>query len=232
MISRREYTDKGRNSEDSSPISKASTALTKRTPARALSIAQRVPLPPSPAVLASQIDAQTSSMRTSISEYISASPIPGTLDAVRSNLSTVTSIELLALFVEAVGLRGEVLPLRYLTTIPAIPAIGTNELSIKIPNFFALLTMAFWGPVGLWVITSIALPLIGAYFINLKGEGYDALSFNATKALIAWVVYVRNGMKVESKAVVEQGVPGGSTGMFIGAGIGGLAALYEAVLKR
>ncbi len=92
--------------------------------------------------------------------------------------------------------------------------------------------MAFWGPVGLWVITSIALPLIGAYFINLKGEGYDALSFNATKALIAWVVYVRNGVKSESKAVVQQGVPGGSTGMFIGAGVGGLAALYEAVLKR
>lgn len=205
--------------------------LTKRTPARALSIAQRVPLPPSPAALASQIDAQTSSMRTSISEYISTSRLPGTLDTVRSNLSTVTSIELLTLFVEAAGLQVEVLPLRYLTTLPAIPAIGMNELSIKIPDLFALLTMAFWGPVGLWVITSIALPLIGAYLINLKGEGYDAMSFNATKALIAWIVYVRNGVKGESQAVVQKGVPGGSTGMFIGAGMGGLAALYDAVLK-
>jgi len=219
-------------SDDSSPISKPFTALTKRTPARALSMASRVPLPPSPAVLANKIDAQTSSMRTSISDYISTSRLPGTLDTVRANLSTVTSIELLTLFVEVAGLRREVLPLRYLTTLPAIPAIGTNELSIKIPDLFALLTTAFWGPVGLWLITSVALPLIGAYFINLKGEGYDAVSFNATKALIAWIVYVRNGVRGESKAVVEKGVPGGSTGMFIGAGVGGLAALYDAVLKR
>lgn len=126
------------------------------------------------------------------------------------------------------------LPLRYLTTLPAVPALGlTTEFAIKIPDLFALLTLAFWGPVGLWFLTSIALPLLGGWFINLKGEGgYDAVSFNAVKALVSWVVYVRNGVSGPSKAVVEKGVPGGSAGMLIGAGIGGLAGLYEAVLRR
>jgi len=114
-----------------------------------------------------------------------------------------------------------------------VPALGIGEYAIKIPDLFALVTMAFWGPVGLWVITSIALPLLGGWFINLKGEGgYDAVSFNAVKALAAWIVYVRGGVGGESMGVVEKGVPGGSVGMLVGAGIGGLAGLYEAVLKK
>ena len=139
----------------------------------------------------------------------------------------------MALVIEAWGLRAQVLPLRYLTTLPAVPAIGTPELAIKIPDLFALLTMAFWGPVGLWLITSIALPLMGAWFINLKGEGgYDSVSFNAVKALTAWIVYVRGGVGGDSTRVVEQGVPGGSAGLLVGAGVGGLAGLYEAVLRK
>ena len=125
------------------------------------------------------------------------------------------------------------LPLRYLTTLPAVPAIGTPEIAIKIPDLFALLTMAFWGPVGLWVITSIALPLLGAWFINLKGEGgFDAVSFNVVKALTTWIVYVRGGVGGDSTHVVEKGVPGGSVGLLVGAGVGGLAGVYEAVLKK
>lgn len=145
----------------------------------------------------------------------------------------MTSIELLTLLIEAWGLRAQVLPLRYLTTLPAVPAIGTSEIAIKIPDLFALLTMAFWGPVGLWLITSIALPLIGAWVFNLRGEGgYDAVSFNAVKALVSWIVFVRGGVGGESRAVVEKGVPGGSVGMLVGAAVGGLAGLYEAVLRK
>lgn len=93
--------------------------------------------------------------------------------------------------------------------------------------------MAFWGPVGLWVITSVVLPLLGGWFVNLKGEGgYDAVSFNTVKAVAAWVVYVRGGGPVESRRVVESGVPGGSVGMLVGAGVGTLAGVYEAVLRR
>ncbi len=209
------------------------TALATRTPTRALALARSVPLPVSPFVLANQIETHTSSLSTSLTTYINASRLPGALENLRASLSTVTSIELLILFIEAWGLRAQVLPLRYLTTLPAVPALGIGEYAIKIPDLFALVTMAFWGPVGLWVITSIALPLLGGWFINLKGEGgYDAVSFNAVKALAAWIVYVRGGVGGESMGVVEKGVPGGSVGMLVGAGIGGLAGLYEAVLKK
>lgn len=148
-------------------------------------------------------------------------------------MSTVTGIELLTLFVEAWGLRYEVLPLRYLTTVPAVPALGmTSDIAVKVPDFFALLTMAFWGPFGLWLCTSVVLPLLGGWFINLKGNGgYDAVSFNAVKAITAWVIYVRGGGPSASTQIVEKGVPGGSVGMLVGAGVGTLAGIYEAVLR-
>ncbi len=152
---------------------------------------------------------------------------------MRAFLSTVTGIELLTLAVELYGLNSEILPWHYLTTFPAVPALGTSEFAIKAPDFFALLTTAFWGPFGLWLATSIFLPLLGGWFINLKGEGgYDAVSFNAVKAITAWVVYVRGGGPSASTRVVERGVPGGSVGMLVGAGAGTLAGIYEAVLRK
>lgn len=115
-----------------------------------------------------------------------------------------------------------------------MPAFGTGELAIKIPDLFALLTLGFWGPVSLWVLTSVILPLVGAWFVNLTegGKLYDPLSFNVVKGLVAWVVYVKGGVGGESTVLVEQSVPGGSQGLLVGAGIGILASLYEAVLKR
>ena len=101
--------------------------------------------------------------------------------------------------------------------------------------------MAFWGPVGLWVGTSILVPLVGAWLVNFqrRGEGereegkrYDALSFGVVKAIVAWVVYVREGVQAESVGVVSRGVPGGAAGLLVGAAVGGGAAVWEAVLRR
>ncbi|KAL9125729.1 MAG: hypothetical protein Q9217_005111 [Psora testacea] len=209
------------------------TAITQRTPAKALSLARHVPLPPSPAVIANQIDAQTSSMRNSMTKYIHTSGLPQYATSARRGLSNVTSIELLIIFIEAWGLRTEVLPLRYLATTPAIPALGLNAIHVKAPDLFALLTAAFWGPVGLWSLTSIFLPLIGGWFINLKGDGgYDSVSFNVVKALAAWTAYARRGVSGDSARTVERAIPGGCTGLLVGAFIGGLAGLYEAVLRK
>ena len=152
------------------------------------------------------------------------------------------SITLCILLLEAWFLRAEILPLRYLTTIPAIPALGvTWETAIKIPDLFALLTGAFWGPFGLWVLTSVGLPAAGGWFVNLtRGEGrkqgqgvdVDAVSFNVVKAVVAWVVYVNGGVGGESTGMVERGVPGGARGLIVGAVVGGVAGLYEAVLRK
>lgn len=208
--------------------------LASRTPQTALSFSRSIPLPPSPAVLADRIETQTTGLSNSVSSYVLSTRLPSALHSVRATLSSVIGIELLALFIEAWGLRSQVLPLRYLTTLPAAPALGTGELAIKIPDLFAILTIGFWGPVGLWALTSVLLPLVGAWFINLTegARSYDPVSFNVVKALVAWVVYVRNGVGGESRIVVERGVPGGAQGLLAGAGIGLLASLYEAVLRK
>lgn len=100
---------------------------------------------------------------------------------------------------------------------------------------------------ALWTLTSIVLPLAAAWFVNLtEGAGsgarggrttptvtkYDPLSFNVAKALVAWIVYVRGGISGQSREVVQRGVPGGAQGLLVAAGIGGLACLYEAVLRK
>lgn len=42
------------------------------------------------------------------------------------------------------------MPLKYLTTIPPIPAIGIiHETALRFPDLFALLTSDFGGAVGL-----------------------------------------------------------------------------------
>lgn len=217
------------HSSDSESLSRPS-----RTPRTTSSFTHTIPLPPSPSLLADRIESQTLNLRSSVSTYIASSPLPSTLQSLRTTLSSVNSIELLALSIEAWGLRSQVLPLRYLGTIPAVPAIGTGELAIKIPDLFAALTFKFWGPVGLWVLTSIALPLLAAWFVNLTegGKRYDPLSFNVAKGLLAWVVYIKGGVSGESRHVVQRGVPGGAQGLLVAAGVGGLASFYEAVLRK
>lgn len=205
----------------------------QKTPSRALALARSVPLPPSPAVLADRIEAQTVSLRASLSQYMDPAPLRTTAEYLRYYLSSVNSIELLTLFIEFWGLRAEILPARYLTTIPAVPALSTPDQAILIPDLFALLTGAFWGPFVLWVITSVALPLLGGWLVNLNGDGgVDAVSFNVMKALVAWIVYARGGVGGESRQVVERGVPGGTVGMLVGAGVGGLAGVWEGVLRK
>lgn len=221
------------NSPSSSDSEPSAPALSPGTPRTPLTFSQ-IAIHPSPAVLADRIETQTKTLLESFSSYVSSSPLPAFLNSIRSTLSSVISIELFALFIEAWGLRAQVLPMAYLTTIPSIPAIGMGEISILIPDLFALLTSAFWGPAALWLSTSLLLPLMAAWFFNFTegGRNYDPLSYNVTKALLAWVVYVRGGVGGDSRGVVEKGVPGGSQGLLIGAGIGVLASLYEAVLKR
>ena len=160
--------------------------------------------------------------------------MPSLLYSLRSSLSSVTSVELLTLFIEAYGLRSQVMPLRYLTTIPPIPALGiSGETPLKIPDLFALLTVAFWGPVGLWLLTSLFLPLAGAWFFNFGStRGYDPMSFHIVKALTAWIVYAKQGYSGDSRLIVEEGIPGGIPGMMVSAGVGALVSFWDVLGKR
>lgn len=124
--------------------------------------------------------------------------------------------------------------MRYLTTVPAMPVLGISAFALKIPDLFALLTLGFWGPVGLWLATSVGAPLMGAWVFNLTHgvREYDPVSFNVVKGLVAWIVYVKGGVSGESKGVVEEGVPGGAVGMMVGAGVGVFVSIYEVLLRK
>jgi hypothetical protein len=231
------------------------SAVAARTPAR--SPLSFVSLPPSPAVVTDAIDRQTAIVRQKVSTAWTKSGISERKDALRSALSSVKSIETIIVVLELIGLFRELIPLRYLTTFPAVETVSTPEFSVKIPDFFVLITGAFWAPFLLWSLTSLALPLTFAYFFNLSLHAqsthshntrrassvaqelpsFDPLVYNIAKALIAYFVYANHFTfwYVFSHFSVERvnvAIPGQWTGLVTGSAIGILTSLYEAVLRK
>ena len=242
------------NSDAPAPGASAVSALA-RTPAvqKSLAFASSVPLPPSPAVVASHIDRQTQKVRSSLNKAYKQSGISDYVDNTRDRISTTASIETLAIIIELWGLQREILPVKYLTIVPASQKLGTPAFPAKIPDLFVLLSADFWSSFLLWLSVSVVMPMTFAYFFNLtlkaKHGGaknakalhpatqYDPLTFNISKALITYLIYAKDttvfGWPGEvSKARIESNVPGGYQGVLIASGIGILASIYEAVLKK
>ncbi|KAH8705895.1 hypothetical protein BGW36DRAFT_19280 [Talaromyces proteolyticus] len=232
----------------------STTAIAARTPARSpLSFSS---LPPSPAVVTDAIDRQTTIVREKVSDAWTKSGISQRSDALRSALSSVKSIETIIVLLELVSLSYELIPLRYLTTFPAVDTIATPEFSVKMPDLFVLITGAFWAPFLLWALTSLALPLTVAYFFNLSLRSqashshstrrasatagpatFDPLVYNIAKALISYLVYANHFTfwDVFSHFSVEKvnvSIPGQWPGLVTGSAIGILTSLYEAILKK
>ena len=111
----------------------------------------------------------------------------------------------------------------------------------------------FWAPFSLWLLTSIFVPLVVSYFFNLSVQhsgatgsrrggkastsSFDPLAFNIAKALLAYLVYGKHFTfwDVYSELSIEKiyaSVPGQLNGLFTGAGVGLLGALYEAILRK
>ncbi|KAK2734961.1 hypothetical protein FQN57_001396 [Myotisia sp. PD_48] len=172
-------------------------------------------LPPSPAVVTDAIDRQTIRVRNSISEAWDSSGLMERTFTLRSHLSSVKSINLLILALELNGVIRNILPLKYATTISEIPALHCPSFAIKLPDLFVLASASFWSPFLLWSATSLILPAVAAYFINISlkisqpaaGHTYgtrrasglssqgksraniDPLVYNVSKALVAYLVY-------------------------------------------
>ena len=235
----------------------SSTALAARTPKNAaqakLLFPANVPLPASPRDVADSIDRQTRRVKSRLSKVYKTSGVAEYTDDIRDRVSSSATIETFALIVELLGLRSEILPMRFLTTLPASKALGTGEIPIKMIDVFALLTATFWSTFILWFVTSVALPLTAAYFFNptlkarhghlrnakhVQSAGqYDPLTFNIMKALTVFLVYGKDVSLLgwpgeEAKARIQGSVPGGYQGVLIASGIGALTSLYEAVLKK
>jgi membrane protein implicated in regulation of membrane protease activity len=169
-------------------------------------------------VVTEAIDRQTTRVRKSVSEAWDASGATEHTYALRSYLSSVSAIEGIIMLLELYCLANELIPFKFLTTFPAISAIGTRAFPIKVPDLFVLLSSAFWAPFSVWLTSSLILPSVFAYFFNLSyktsqqqgGHTYgtrraavtqqtasarsnlDPLVFHVSKALVSYLVYANH----------------------------------------
>lgn len=235
-----------------------SRQLSTRTPrsTKAFQEAGKVPLPPSPAVVVDAIENRTNAIKHSAMKAVENISIQEKATDLRDRLSNVVSVNAATLTYEAAFLLYRLIPLVYFVKIPVIPVINAAPRDVLLPDLFVLLTADFWGPFLAWLTTAILVPLGNAYLFNLTAtaatvarskpydptistapEGYktDPLTFAVTKALIAYLVHYKgfNFMGLlggENLKIVEAGV--GRETQIIGAGIAGLAAVWESILRR
>ncbi|KAJ5722010.1 hypothetical protein N7488_000045 [Penicillium malachiteum] len=213
-------------------------------------------LPPSPAVVTDAIDQQTTKMREGLESAWTASGIIERSHWLRSNLSSLKAVETTFVLLETGFILAELVPMRYLTTTPAVPAVSLPAISLRVPDLFVLLTANFWAPFMLWFVTNLGLPLVAAYFINLSWQAaassqgplrrqrqaaehasFDPLTFNIVKALLAYEVYAHHWdyaslFSPYSIKKANFAIPGQWKAVLTGNAIGVIGTLYEAILRR
>jgi len=222
---------------------------------RTTTLASNVPLPASPADVADAIDVQTRRIRTSISHAYERTRFQEYSDSLRDYSSSTAAINIIAILIEAKGLREVLIPFNAVASIS--PTIFTSEpTQIYMPDLFVLLSTAFWGPFSLWLLTTLLLPALASYFINLplaqlpshsparrasiKSHPritFDPFVFNVTKGLVAYAVFALRYQVIRfyenaDIELVNLSMPGGYHGLLISSGVGAAASLYEAVLKK
>lgn len=230
-----------------------STQLQSRTPAASTRAARRrseLPGPPSPSVVADIVEEESTRAVAWVKDLYTKAGVTGHIANLRELLSSVTSIQLTFLFLEAFALQTTLMPWKYAFDFPAIAALGISSFAVRLPDMFILLTGFYWSSTILFAMTNILVPWVLAYFYNLtirdvkRGTGRvavaryaaDPLTFNVVKGLLSWLVYgqgvsfgVISGPAAER---VNAALYGGYKGTLITSGIGALAALYEAAQKR
>lgn len=129
-------------------------------------------------------------------------------------------------------------------------ALGIKEPTrVVLPDLFVLLTSGFWSPVLTWLATSVVVPAANAAVFNLvattvgpktskvedDAHPIDPLSFAVTKALVAYLVHYKGfsfGGLLGEQAVGFVGTSVGKELQLVGAGVSGLAAIWEGILKK
>ena len=244
------HRDDGGAASPSSQAMVLTTSAVAKTPGRPR---RRSELPPSPADVADDVEYATTKLYSGIDDLITVSGIPETIENVRELCSSVTSVQMTFLFLEAAGLQRYLLPWK--ATGFAIPSyhllgINTPPVPVMLPDLFSLLTAKFWATSLLWASTSVFVPLVFAYFYNLstrdvKRHGArvtvarysaDPMTFSVVKALITWMVYSQGYMFGFIDDAVASHVHlamfGGYQEIMIGSYVGAIAALYEAAQRK
>jgi hypothetical protein len=228
-----------------------STALATRTPRAVQRLAQRVPLPPSPQVVTDYIARGQANIGNKLSSAWEKSGTIEFIESVRETSSNVVGVQLAVLLLEAYGLQRYTFPWKNAFHIPPkyTGTVAPKGLNVALPDLFNLLQIKFWAPSTLWLSTSVFIPLLFAYFFNFTHSvtstrrraqpgqyRVDPLTFNVVKALATYLVYAQGitGGFADDTTVsfVNTAFPGGYQGVLIGAGIGALASIYDAILQK
>jgi hypothetical protein len=226
------------------------TAAGRRTPAASIMQRRRPSLPPSPNVVADEVEHATTRFYAGIDDLYTLSGLPEVFDWTREFCSSLAAVHATFLFIEAYSLSKVVMPLKYMFDVPAIHAIGLNSYAVKLPDLFALLTPEFWLPTLLWSSTNLFVPLVFAYFYNLTVHtvkrnnarvrvvryNYDPFTFNVVKSMLISAVYgagfLRDYVNDIHVEAVNDSQYGGYSGMLMGSWICGLYSLWEATQRR
>ena len=214
-------------------------------------MATRIPLPATPADVASAVDRSATAVRTRVATVYQESGITEAAHTARDSLSTVPAVLLTVAAVELYSLRRELLSDTYAFTLPAMPPLTSTDHPVHIPDMFLLLTSSFWCPALLWLATSILVPAAVGYFYNLSASrgrpsrgrrawleyAVDPLTFSVAKALVSFVGYAQGvtfcGLVDEvSVGRINEGVYGGWRGVLVGCAITGLTSVYDAILRK
>ncbi|RDA95784.1 hypothetical protein CP533_5173 [Ophiocordyceps camponoti-saundersi (nom. inval.)] len=234
-------TENSRSSSRSDSLVLASA----QTPLRNVELASSVmALPATPADIAQAVDRSTTAVRRRFSTLYRDSGIPLASVTARQALSTVNSILLFVSLVELCTIRPEILPSRHAFIVPAMPALGTDDYPVPLPDMFLLLSSSFWSPAATWVLTAFVIPCLAGYVFNLTAAAraapnvvVDPLVFSIAKALVAEIVYGHRStlhglLDPVSIERLDGAVYGGYRGIIVGALITGLVSMYDAVLRR
>jgi len=204
-----------------------------------------VRLPTSPAI-SRVVNANTSWAKRQYSNAIKQSGIKKSFPLVRQNFSSLETIHTLILIFEAIGLQGKTFPLKW-TVVPGNKTVGIPQRAIYFPDFTLLVSNTFWAPTTLWLLTSVALPLLFGYFINLTYtqprprtrraaplREVDPLVASIVKGLLAYLVYSPaatftfwGAFSPATVGTVSDGIFGHYVSLLISSGIGILTALYD-----
>ncbi|KAF8457626.1 hypothetical protein BDZ91DRAFT_767235 [Kalaharituber pfeilii] len=233
------------------PTGSSSAVALPQTPAP-----NTIPLPPSPAQVATLIESRTNDLRTHISSYIHSHLTPTITTRIKFTqkiLSNVISIAVLVHVFELVSLVRTLIPATYLVTIPPLTGgeqvpitLTSKSTTFKLPDLFILLEGGrFWIPVLTWALVSVIVPGLVGYFVNMtKGGapagrkqahvgGYvcDPLTFALAKGLLGWAVWYRKVWQTEALGTVETAV-GKEVLVLVGSGVVGVMGMWEGVMAR
>jgi hypothetical protein len=194
--------------------------------------------------VADEIESRANAIVASATNAMKNTKIQQKAIGLRDQLSNAVAVNTITLTLEAVFLLVSVIPRTYEFTVPAIDPLKMNSSTYIIPNVFILFTGLFWKPFLAWLVAALVLPFSNAVLFNLVSNSVaakdgishkvDLLTFAVTRALMAYLVHYKDfsfwGM-LGDDAFATIGDSIGREFQLIGAGICGIAALWEGILQ-